>query len=283
MKKILLILCTCFICTGILAAAETVPYGSLVNIDEEEDAYNKYISDNNLSQYDSRKLKSLKRVTFDDLDTMLLALENDRICYMWAPGVMARYIADRNKNLKVVSSPTLAAYYSMATRKDDKELYEQINTALIDIRNDGTLNTLVQKYIISGERNTVLPKATAGKPKIVVGVTGNMPTFDYVDESGIPAGFNVALMTEVARRTDSNVSFVNVGWGSKLVALSSKRIDVLFCFENYANLIGPSIGGTLLITRPYYHDEQCIVYNTRSKKVSLFKKVFKSLMGYKLD
>ena len=55
---------------------------------------------------------------------------------------------------------------------------------------------------------------------IRVGVTGDLPPIDYVDEAGIPAGFNTAVLAEISRRIVKNIELVSIESGARSIALS---------------------------------------------------------------
>ncbi len=67
-----------------------------------------------------------------------------------------------------------------------------------------------------------------GAETIRVGVTGDLPPIDYVDEAGIPAGFNTAVLAEISRRTGKNIELVSIDSGARSLALSQGNVDVVF-------------------------------------------------------
>ena len=67
-----------------------------------------------------------------------------------------------------------------------------------------------------------------GAETVRVGVTGDLPPIDYVDEAGIPAGFNTAVLAEISRRTGKNIELVSIDSGARSIALSQGKVDVVF-------------------------------------------------------
>ena len=45
---------------------------------------------------------------------------------------------------------------------------------------------------------------------------------------GTPAGFNTALLAEIAKRLGKNIEIVDIDSGARAVALTSNKIDVIF-------------------------------------------------------
>ena len=97
---------------------------------------------------------------------------------------------------------------------------------------DGSLDKLVNDYITNVDKKQAPPKIdipmTDGAPTIKVGVTGDLPPLDFVNTDGTPAGFNTALLAEIAKRLGRNIEVVDIDSGARAAALSSKQIDVIF-------------------------------------------------------
>ena len=59
-------------------------------------------------------------------------------------------------------------------------------------------------------------------------MTGDLPPLDFVNTDGTPAGFNTALLAEIAKRLGKNIAVVQIDSGARAAALSSEQIDVIF-------------------------------------------------------
>jgi polar amino acid transport system substrate-binding protein len=118
---------------------------------------------------------------------------------------------------------------SMLAREADTELRDKINTAISELKTDGTLDKLTTDYIdgLSVAPTDAIP-VVEGAQAIKVGISGDTPPFDYVDPSGKPAGFNVELMKAIAAKCGFNVEFVTINTNAKFAALESGRTDVHF-------------------------------------------------------
>ena len=88
-----------------------------------------------------------------------------------------------------------------------------------------------------------------------VGVTGDIPPVDFVDASGVPAGYNVNLMNQIGALLGRPVSFVQITKGAALMALATNRIDILFwqeqaLSEDVIAMVG-DLSDSVFITDPY--------------------------------
>jgi ABC-type amino acid transport substrate-binding protein len=81
---------------------------------------------------------------------------------------------------------------------------------------------------------------------------------DFVASDGKAAGFNIALLTEIANRAKVNFELVQIETGSRAIALSSGKVDAVFWTKAIACTVCGSAGsekvdGTL-VTESYYSD-----------------------------
>ena len=59
-------------------------------------------------------------------------------------------------------------------------------------------------------------------------MTGDLPPLDLVLADNSPAGFNTAMLAEIAKRLNRNIEIVDIDSGARAAALTSKLIDVVF-------------------------------------------------------
>ena len=116
----------------------------------------------------------------------------------------------------------------MVVLSENPELCEALNSAIAHVQETGTLEALTIA-MIKGTPVDV-PEYDADKT-LYVGVTGDIPPIDYVDETGTPVGFNVNLMTEIGAYLGYKIEFVQLSKNAIIAALASGRIDVVFWQE----------------------------------------------------
>src|SRR5215208_4534455 len=91
----------------------------------------------------------------------------------------------------------------------------------------------------------VLSGCGAGKPAnhldaikqagtIKVGTSADYPPFESVDASGNKVGFDVDLMTEVAKRLDVKLEWVDMPFDSLIAAVKENKIDASISAFNYS-------------------------------------------------
>ncbi len=190
---------------------------------------------------------------FDSLTSMTMALQAGDIDNMTLYDSVANYICAKNSDLEV--EETYKYDYDEITYEDDsilkltkgftsdeftfkmlegnEALRDEFNSAIADMKNDGTLTRLTKEFITEVDFSADAPSSPDfesfdGADTIKVGVTGDLPPFDYMTESGTPEGFNKAILTEIGKRIGKNIELVSIDAGSRALALSSGQIDVVF-------------------------------------------------------
>lgn len=127
----------------------------------------------------------------------------------------------RLTNLRVINRP-LAEFrqdFGFAVRKGDYATLALLNEGLALVMADGTYRTLHAKWFAALELPTNRP--------VVIGGDHNYPPFEYLDENGLPAGYNVDLTRAIAREMGLNVEIRLGPWAEIRRALAMGEIDAL--------------------------------------------------------
>jgi polar amino acid transport system substrate-binding protein len=171
---------------------------------------------------------------YDNLNSMQMGLESKSIDEMSTYQCVSDYLLARNDKFAQTDfkQVKLEDGFCCAVREEDKELLEEMNKAISAMKDDGTLDKLVQEYIkdvkAGEEPHAVELEKAEGRRILKVAVTGDLPPIDLVLADGKPAGFNTAVLSEVGKRLQRNIEIVQVDSGARAAALSGKTVDVIF-------------------------------------------------------
>ena len=158
-------------------------------------------------------------------------MESGKIFGLGVEGCVADYIVARNEKVVASKKNDAMTNFSMMTLDTNKEVYDILNNAIKEMKADGTLDTLIENelkaYINSDPGPKDLPHFDGAKT-IKIGVTGDLPPMDFVSSDGKAAGFNIALLTEIANRAHVNFELVQIETGARPMALSSGKVDAVF-------------------------------------------------------
>ena len=250
MKKIFLLLLVIFAVSGCGSSneksAQTV--GMLTQLNSTPEQTAKFSSGASINFY-------------ENFNSMQMALQSEQIAKLRTYRSVAKYLTAHNSDLKISDAATvqLVDNFCCAMRSDDVDLKKIFDAAISDMKSDGTLDALIEKYIVNANEtpeSVEMPKFD-GADTIKVAVTGDLPPLDFVNSDGTPAGFNTALLAEISKRVKKNIELVQVDSGARAAALTSGQVDVIFWVVVPEDDSRPKNFDTpegVSVTSPYYQD-----------------------------
>ena len=172
---------------------------------------------------------------YDNLNSMQMAIEAGEVQEVSLYKSVADYVIVNNDKFEIVKDDALDKLknsFCFAVRKDDTQLKADLDKAIGEMKADGTLDKLINDYITNVDKGQAPPKVDIpkidGAPTLKVGITGDLPPLDLILPDNSPAGFNTALLAEIAKRLGRNIEPVQIESGARATALTSKFIDVVF-------------------------------------------------------
>lgn len=173
---------------------------------------------------------------YENLTSALMGLQRGDIDVFGSEGAAAEYIVLRHENMMTGSpSDRLQIDHAMMTMEDKKDVFEILDAAIREMKADGTMDRLIENdlraYIETDAEPVALPKFD-GAETIKIGITGDVPPMDFISVGGKPAGFNIALLSEIANRAHVNFKLVQTESGARPLALSSGKVDAIFWTRN---------------------------------------------------
>lgn len=277
MKKILLSILLLLVVAG--SASAVVREGHLTYAGMNDEEYFKFLSEasNNGDDYvwndyiidRPEYAPYITRVPethgFDSLAEMLMALDAGKIDYMELGRFVGEYILRLKGNSEKYAAymfSTGVTYYLSMGFKEGNKWFEPFNEAIKAMAKDKTLLFLKARYVMDADeipepvKFEKFPEADTVK----IAVTGDMPPLDYVATDGTPAGFNTAMLAEIARRLKINIELVSVNTGARVSALASGRADgvFLFQFEKTSRMKNYDVTAGVTLTEPYYAEDTLI-------------------------
>lgn len=263
MRKILTLLLILSVFCG-TACADSLRVGILSKLNMSQEEYSKLISSarkaGTWSFFSSRPdYGEITFVFYDTLQAMQLALNTKDVDEIALPEDVAEYVLNVTGLYKVSGvAKTKPAYLSFGFRSgDDPELRNKFNDAILAMKEDGTLAVLQSKYIAEagiGDPETVEFRNFGNvDKKITVAITGDLPPIDYVAADGNPAGFNTAVLAEIAKRLKLNVEVINIDSAARSASLASGRCDAVFWIQAYRDVQKHAdVPEGITLSEPYY-------------------------------
>ena len=212
-------------------APDNVKLGIIKHLNASEEEFNNFTK--KVAETFSLAMTSYNPVFYDNLNSMLLALDSGEIKVMSTYKCVANYITSRNPKYEIMVDDSLEFIdaFCFAMREDDVALKNDVDKFINDISSDGTLDKLVKEYITDVNKNDP-PKIEIphidGADTLKVAVTGDLPPLDLVLADGSPAGFNTAIIAEMSKRLNKNVEIIDVDSAARVSALTSGQADMIF-------------------------------------------------------
>ena len=203
-----------------------------------------------------------ERVNYNNLSSALMDLESGKLVGVGVEGCVADYIAAHNEKIVVkMKNNDSMTNFSMMTMENNKEVYDLLNNAIKEMKADGTLDSLIENELKAYINSDPTPKALPhfdGAKTIKIGVTRDLPPMDFVAANGEAAGFNIALLAEIANRAQVNIELVQIETGARAIALSNGKVDAVFWTKGMTCTVcgaegAEKVDGTL-VTESYFSD-----------------------------
>ncbi|MBQ3444800.1 MAG: transporter substrate-binding domain-containing protein [Selenomonadaceae bacterium] len=274
-KKLLATICAaCLLMTGCgssdgsedkdpASQATIIKLGMITHLNASEKQMEDYLF--KVQEKSRAKVVNHVPVFFDSLKLMQLGIESGKVDVISTYKSVAEYLIANNDRYEFVHDnwiKGLADNFCFAVHEDDDTLEADLNNIIKDMKADGSLDRLVTEYITNVEKGQAPPKVDIpkfdGADKIVVGVTGDLPPLDLILPDNSPAGFNTALLAEIAKRLGKNVEIVQIDSGARAAALAADQIDVIFwAVVPVGDIMPKNIDKPdgIALSEPYFQDE----------------------------
>lgn len=238
--------------------------GVIMHLNASETEYNELMKKLEKSYRPSKANLGAEYKYFGKMNDMQMALDAGQIDILSTYQNVANYMLQRNSDKEILpSEKNLSDSFCFAMREGDKMLQRDLNKAIKEMSNDGTLSNLTKEYIIDlkdgAEPHAVQITQIDGADTIKVAVTGDLPPFDMILADGTPAGFSTAVLAEISRRINKNIELVSIESAARASILSSKGADVVFwvAIPKESTLIPANIDqpAGIIVSDPYYTDK----------------------------
>lgn len=212
--------------------AKIIKLGMIAHLNASEKQMEEYLF--KVQENSRAKVVNHVPVFFDNLNAMEMGLESGKVDKISTYNSVANYLVANNDKFELANDTWISGLednFCFAVKDDDAALKADLDKVLAEMKADGSLAKLTSEYITNVDKKNPpkveIPKVE-GADTIKIGVTGDLPPLDLVLADGTPAGFNTALLAEIAKRFNKNVEVVQIDSGARAAALAADQIDVIF-------------------------------------------------------
>lgn len=193
-----------------------------------------------------------------------------------ACGVNNSTADDKKTQLKILDTEYAVEDYAICVAKENTELLEQINKALSELKDDGTAQAIVDKYISGTENDLVFQDDVEGKEEIHMATNAQFPPYEFYDGDkvvGIDAEMAAAIADKLGKKLviddmefDAIITSVQTGksdFGMAGMTVTEERLQNINFSSSYAtgiqSVIVPENSEITSVDDLYAEDKNYIV------------------------
>ena len=129
--------------------------------------------------------------------------------------------------VKMINIPLTDEQYAFGVDKDQPELLEQVNQFIADIKSDGTLEEILNKYFEGGTPEAVVSaELDTSKDQLVVATNAAFEPFEYTLSTGNEYyGVDMELAKLLADRLDKELVIQNMNFDAVCLSVGQHQCD----------------------------------------------------------
>ena len=269
MKKNLFVLVTLVVLVAfVFSGCSQTSNGS--NIQKPEDLAGKRVGVQVGTTADESVTKYLETIKFtltkyDQIIQPFSDLKTGRLDAIIVDEVVARdYVAKDPKNYKVTGARLTNEPIGICVKKGNEAMRDKIDDLIVEMRKDGTLKTISQKWFGEDLTTNVDGAATevtgtgsfsADKKVLKIGIDDVYPPMEYKDDKNNSVGFDIDLANEIGKRLGVEVEFVSTAWDGIFTSLNTDKFDCIISSVS----INEERQQNFALTKAYIANAQVIV------------------------
>lgn len=233
MKKILLAVCIfallCGACFADDAKLKDTAQLKMEKLAAQRGTVGQYIAEDLLG--DNVKLLL---TTYEKYVDAIAALRQGKVRAVIMDEMPARRFLNEIDGLAIMAEALSEENYAIGFRKGNTELVEKVNKALSEIKADGTLEKIFEKYygtFLAGDASTIKPESIdfnkgAKGGKLVVGTEAGFAPYELKVGNGF-IGIDVEMCAAIAKKLDRELVIENMNFDALPMAVSTNKVDMI--------------------------------------------------------
>lgn len=156
------------------------------------------------------------------------ALKQNKIDCVIIDEQLALTVAKDNSDLKILEEEFVSEEYAICIAKGNDELTDKINSALEELKADGTIKSIISNYIgeEKGKHPYKTPEGTKYSGKTLVAATNaTFPPYEYYENEKV-TGIDIDIITAIGDRLGMKVEIADMEFDAIINSVSSGKADV---------------------------------------------------------
>lgn len=132
--------------------------------------------------------------------------------------------ADKPK-LTILDTEFAVEDYAICVAKEKTDLLTKINTALTELKADGTTEAIVAKYISGTQNDLKFQQNAEGKPLLVMATNAAFPPYEFYEGEKI-VGIDAEMAAAIADKLDMKLQIDHMEFDSIIAAVQAGKADM---------------------------------------------------------
>ncbi len=129
--------------------------------------------------------------------------------------------------LSILPTEYIVEDYAIAVSLDNTELLDKINTALAELKADGTLQAIIDKYIEDVPHELSFQQdLPADAPVLKMGTNAFFPPYEFYDDTDTIVGIDAEVAAAIADKLGMKLEISDMEFDSVLAAIQTGNIDM---------------------------------------------------------
>ncbi len=152
------------------------------------------------------------------------ALKQGKIDAVVIDNEPAKVFVEQNDGLKILETPYIVEDYAIA--KDNTELKDQFNQAIAELKEDGTLDQLLDYYINKNEEAQpyTSPEGIEYDGKLIMATNAQFPPYEYYENETI-VGLDVDIARAICDKLGKELEISDMEFDSIITAIQTGKAD----------------------------------------------------------
>ncbi len=146
------------------------------------------------------------------------------LCICMAASVMAG-CGSKSTKLTILDTEYADEDYAICIAKENTELLDKVNSALEEIKADGTADKIVAKYISNEEHDLTFQQDADGKEELHMATNAQFPPYEYYEDNKI-VGIDAEMAAAIADKLDKKLVIDDMDFDAIITAVQTGKSDM---------------------------------------------------------
>lgn len=131
----------------------------------------------------------------------------------------------KKTKLTILDSEYAVEDYAICVAKENEDLLNKINTALDELKADGTAQKIVDKYILGSEEELKFQENAEGKDELHMATNAQFPPYEYYEGTEI-VGIDADMAAAIADKLDMKLVIDDMDFDAIITSVQTGKSDM---------------------------------------------------------